>query len=148
MIPAHSADGFLPEGVHSATWAEFVHRFGFSARRALLLQRLHAMLTHLAAAGCTRVLISGSFITPKTAPADVDLVWLTRGVDESRLHPALLDMTAGHVAIKRSFELDMFPHDLIEASTDLPFAMFFMLRKDDDGLRGVVEIKLETLEAS
>jgi hypothetical protein len=81
MLPAHTADGFLPAGIHSASWEEVVDRLSGSARREALIEGLLAGLTHLAEAGCVRVLLAGSFVTTKQNPKDVDVLWHTAGVD-------------------------------------------------------------------
>lgn len=144
MIPTHTDDGFLPEGIHTATWAEFAARFGFSPRRAALLAGLRAVLEHLAEAGCAAVLIGGSFVTTKRTPDDVDVLWSVYGVDPDLLHSMFLT-PAGRPAIKAKFGVDLFPSYLIEAASGLPFPEFFQRRKDDNGPCGVVDIYLVTL---
>lgn len=145
MIPAHTNDGFLPEGIHYATWAEFTERFGTTARRVALIARAHEALVHLAEAGCAAVLVGGSFVTTKDAPEDLDLLWAPEGVDPDALHPAFLDMSA-RPALKARFGVDIFPAIFVEAASGLPFAEFFQRRKYDITLRcGAVHLDLNTL---
>ena len=78
-LPSITESGDLPPGVHLATLAEVVGRFGTASNRrkllALRLRRIHeiAMRTgHLA-----RFVVFGSFITSKFEPNDVDVFMIT-----------------------------------------------------------------------
>lgn len=144
MIPAHANGGLLPAGIHSTTWAEFVFRFGVSARRQRLLAGLHAALVHLAEAGCQRVLVGGSFVTTKVNPKDVDVCWHTEGVEPDLLNPIFLS-PQGRTATLALFGAEFYPHFLIEAGTELPFPEFFQ-RTRDGRVVGAVEIDLTTIE--
>ena len=63
MIPQfRRITGDLPPGVHVATWAEFVLRYGYNKRRRHLLNGLERVLQDLRVAGCRRIYIDGSFI--------------------------------------------------------------------------------------
>jgi hypothetical protein len=142
MISAHDADGLLPIGIHTATWGEVADRFGWSARRRILLARLRAALGHLADAGCTTAWLGGSFVSAKAEPGDVDVVWSVEGVDLSRVHPmfrlidrALLRMVAAG---------DYFPSQDVEGETGLPFVEFFQTTRDGRRV-GIVEVDLTTL---
>ena len=71
-IPEFNELGYLPPGVHEATWAEFLARFGINPRRLRLATGLAAALRKLGIAGCRRVIIGGSFVTDKAEPNDFD----------------------------------------------------------------------------
>ncbi len=144
MLPRHDANGFLPEGMHTTTWAEFVERFGNTPRRAAILSRLRVALLHLAQAGCRAVLIGGSFVTTKTRPMDVDVVWSIAGVDFAQLHP-IFQGPDGIRDIKAIFGADMFPSFLNEAATRRAFPEFFQYARDGRRV-GVVLIDLRTIE--
>ena len=45
----------------------------------------------LAAAGCTELLLDGSFVTEKPMPGDYDETWEIAGVDVDRVDPVFLD---------------------------------------------------------
>ncbi len=143
MIPTHEEDGRLPKGIHSATWAEVVARFGGSTRRQMLLTGLHTVLSHLANAGCRTVFLGGSFVRTKAQPGDVDVVWDIAGVDPDLVHPMFLG-PAGRDVTVTLFGCECFPSHLIEASSGLPFAVFFQKTRDGH-IVGIVEIDLETL---
>ena len=141
MLPAFDPDsGRLPEGVHPATWDEVVERFGWTARRRQLLDGLAHAIDVLAAAGCTRIWLNGSFVTAKDEPADFDGCWETSGVDVDALDPVLLDLSAGRQAQKARFGGELFPN-VVEALSGLAFAEFFQNERDT-GRKGIVVIEI------
>ena len=81
MIPAFETERGvggcyqLPLGIHVATWAELVERFGNNERRREILASLLRALQALKAAGCRRVYVDGSFVTSKEGPGDFDGCW-------------------------------------------------------------------------
>lgn len=147
MIPAFRADGTLPEGIHSAQdWGEVKRVFGRSARRRELLARMHPGLQNLAAAGCPRVLLDGSFVTTKREPGDVDGCWeWTPQVDLAVLDASfLLRSLKDRVALQADYGLDFFLAGAIESGTGQPFSEFF--QRDRDGNRkGIVRLDLDRL---
>lgn len=143
MIPAHLADGRLPAGIHAATWAEVVERFGFSPRRRAILGRVIVALRHLHDAGCAQVWLAGSFVRTKVNPMDVDVVWDVTGVDPEAVHPMFLGPD-GLPVVKAMFGADMFPSHLIEAASQQPFVAFFQMMRDGRPC-GVVLVDLNTL---
>ena len=144
MIGTFDADGFLPEGIHTATWAEFLDRFGWTSRRAAILARVRAALTHLASVGCPAILVGGSFVTTKANPKDIDLVWaVTEDVDFDAVHP-VFQGPDGIPAIRAMFAADIFPSFLIEGATGELFSEFFQHTRDGRRV-GVVAIDLATL---
>src|SRR5262249_33697958 len=76
-IPPFRDDGYLPEGVYVATLPEVMFRFGTSSpRRRRLALRLKRWVELVAAVGCSRLLVDGSFVTFKAEPNDIDAVVL------------------------------------------------------------------------
>ncbi len=75
-LPEFNDHGDLPEGLHTATLAEVLQRFGSAsdARRtaSVALQRIHALVS--ATGNLERFIIFGSYITAKYEPHDVDIV--------------------------------------------------------------------------
>jgi hypothetical protein len=63
LPPFDPATGLLPVGEHVATWHDILDRFGWNATRRRQLDGLADALALLAAAGCIRVWLSGSFVT-------------------------------------------------------------------------------------
>ena len=55
-----------------------------TVRRARLMGGLLTACQNLAAAGCTELLLDGSFVTTKPLPGDYDGAWETAGVDPDR----------------------------------------------------------------
>ena len=74
-LPDFTATGDLPVGVHTASLAETLGRFGTSShRRKLLAIRLERIYQIAAQTGSlARFVVFGSFITEKYEPNDVDV---------------------------------------------------------------------------
>src|SRR5260370_32848077 len=75
-LPEFNSRGDLPEGLHKATLAEVLERFGpedEARRRATaVLQRIQELAT--ATGKLERFVVFGSYITDKPEPHDVDVV--------------------------------------------------------------------------
>jgi len=109
LPPFDSATGRLPPGEHAATWDEVVDRFGWNRRRRQLLDGLAEALALLAAAGCSRVWINGSFVTAKEEPEDFDVAWEPAGVDLQELDPIFFEFADGRRAQKQRFGGELLP---------------------------------------
>ena len=145
MIPA-LVDGRLPAGEWSASWSEVVTWFGVSRWRRHLLDGCRRALLSLQAAGCRRAWIDGSFVTGKLNPEDIDGCYDPAGVDSTRLHPALLDLSPGRPEQKTEFGCEFFPN-IVEAGSGTFFVEFF--QHDRDGRsKGIIVIDLTTEEFS
>ena len=106
------------------------------------------MLLSLKDVGCGRVFMDGSFVTSKVNPEDYDGCWDRRGMDLRKLlkrDPALLDFRNKRLAQKLKYGGEMFPADLIEASSGTVFLEFFERDKDSGNQKGIVEIDLGEL---
>jgi hypothetical protein len=90
MIPPFNDLGYLPAGIHEATWVEFWERFATNAYRKQLLTGLRLALGELKQAGCCRVYIGGSFVTDKEKPNDYDGCFELFGIDEDKIDPIFL----------------------------------------------------------
>lgn len=64
LPPFDPATGRLPEGEHEVAW-EVVDRFAWNPRRRQMSDGLAEAIRLLAAAGCQRVWLNGSFVTAK-----------------------------------------------------------------------------------
>jgi hypothetical protein len=138
------ANGLLPEGIHEATWQEFVERFGTSPRRRQQQTGRAAALRLLASAGCVRVFIGGSFVTTKDEPGDFDVAWDVSDVDADALDAIFFDFADERAAQKARFGGEFFPAQLVEGATGRTFLRFFQYTRDDVPV-GVVVIALRTL---
>lgn len=82
-IPALTADGLLPDGVHDCTLDEIRDQFGSFQRtdqRCRLFERLESFVRAAKASGIVvAVLVDGSFVTDKDVPSDVDVIVVLRG---------------------------------------------------------------------
>jgi hypothetical protein len=116
-IPAFDEHGNLSPGVHESTWGEVAARFGGTPDRQRLLAGLRAALDQLAACGCRRAWLDGSFITAVEtvegrSPRDVDVCWDIAGVDLARLTavaPEFHPVHGSRAASARRFGGDYFP---------------------------------------
>lgn len=76
MIPSLNSQGLLPAGVHfAADFAEVAETFGTTPDRRQLLRNLEqwaAAELGLVSDCVEAIIISGSFVTSKAAPADID----------------------------------------------------------------------------
>lgn len=111
-LPAILPTGYLPPGVHRATLAELLDRFGgFSPRRQALAGCLQALITVARATGkLRRTFVWGSFVTTKPFPGDLDVFLLMEaGFDQefSRLPPGQRDLF-DHGRARLLFEADVF----------------------------------------
>jgi hypothetical protein len=73
--------GFMPPGIHRATWEQLRKIFGTNALRKSHIQRLEEICTTLARAGCAAIYLGGSMISAKMQPFDFDACWQPEGVD-------------------------------------------------------------------
>ena len=94
----------------------------------------------LAAAGCRRVWLNGSFVTAKDEPGDFDACWGTDGVDLDLLDPILLDLSDGRRLQKARFGGELFPN-VIETGSGLSFSEFFQNERDTTR-KGIVVLDL------
>jgi hypothetical protein len=147
VLPAFDADsGRLPAGEHAASWDEVVERFGWTERRRRMLDGLAESIELLAAAGCRRVWLNGSFVTAKHEPGDFDACWDTEGVDLDALDPVLLDLSNHRAAQKARFGGELFPN-VVETQSGLSFSEFFQNERDTSR-KGIVVIHLTKGDAS
>jgi hypothetical protein len=77
-LPPFTANGYLPPGIHRATLAEVLERFGSSSSQRMLVGlRLECIYSVVWATGhLARCVVFGSFVTAKPLPNDVDVFLL------------------------------------------------------------------------
>src|SRR4051812_49162812 len=77
MIPEFNESGFLPPGIHPATFAEIEDRFGRSSEiRRVQMDSVRWMIDLAVRAGVARIVLNGSFVSDIMEPNDVDCVLL------------------------------------------------------------------------
>jgi hypothetical protein len=144
MIPAFQR-GFLPPGVHHATWDEMVSSLGTSAQRQSLIVGLEDMCRHLRAAGATYVWLDGSFASRKPRPNDYDLCYSIREVDPRRLDACFFDMRNEREAMKRRFLGEAWADDSPSGLPGITVLEMFQLIKGTRKPKGIVKLDLGTL---
>lgn len=146
MIPPFDPDtGALPPGIHPASWAEVMDRFGVSSHRHDLLLGLRRALDALEAAGCRQVYLDGSFVTTKDKPGDVDVAWDSRGVDRDRLFelaPVLFDSMLPRRRQRELYGGDYFIAAMVADGRNRSFLEFFQYDRHTGALKGIVAIQL------
>jgi hypothetical protein len=132
-LPTFDDEGYLPPGIHPATWVMIAERCGRTAVRRRLLTGLRVATRLLSAVGCRRIWLAGSFVTDiegreARPPHDIDVGWEITGVDLAalaRLDPALDPLRPDHAAQRQRYgaeffaiaepvsigQLDFFQHD-------------------------------------
>jgi len=138
VLPTLGADGNLPPGEHGADWADIEHAFTSTPWRRYLLDGLRRACAALAAAGCTRLWLDGSFVTDKELPADFDGCWDPAGVDPALLDPVLLDFTARRAAQKAKYGGELFPSTAPAGRHGRTFVQFFQVDKHTGYAKGIV----------
>lgn len=143
MIPEFDSNGFLPPGLHEATWEEFSTRFGFTRHRQKLLKGLRKAIESLKKAGCKVVYIDGSFVTKKQNPNDYDGCWEIDNVDPSKIDPILLKFDNQRTSQKAKYLGELFPAQFRASITGKTYLEFFQVDKDTGNNKGIIVIKLE-----
>jgi hypothetical protein len=141
-IPAFRPDGYLPLGVHLASEADVVFRFGTATKkRRLLVLRLRRWIELARAVAARRLLVDGSFATAKAEPDDVDAVLLLPAdFQEQIIRGSSSAMELEAMLLTRQ------PEEIFAAEDDADWAdwiEFFTRTREADGRRkGLVEIRL------
>ena len=135
--------GYLPPGVHNATWSEVVRLCGENSHRQRLLRGLREALLNLRYAGCAVVLLDGSFVSSKSLPSDYDGAWEPAGVNPDLVDEILLTFDNGRAAMKGKYFGELFPASAV-ATSGVLYRDFF--QKDRNGtLKGVLLIDLGSI---
>jgi hypothetical protein len=75
MIPQFNDQGYLPAGVHVATFDEVAARFGAESElRRVQMDSLRWLIDLARRARAQRLIVNGSFVTDVVEPNDVDCV--------------------------------------------------------------------------
>lgn len=145
-LPAFNSQGYLPKGIHAATWEQFIAHFGYNAKRQRLLSGLRAAIWFLQQAGCQTIYVGGSFVTRKQTPGDIDVLWEGAATDWRYLRqvaPVFFDATSARQ--KRIFGGEFFPDEGIEVESNLTFLEFFQ-RTRRGRPRGIVRIRITDID--
>ncbi len=140
--PLDRVTGNLPPGVHEATWEQLEDMFGTNEWRRELLKGLRVALDNLAAAGCRRVYIDGSFVTAKEEPGDFDGCWEAEGVDPDKLDSVLLNFSNRRAAQKAKYGGELFVADGSADPHGTRFLEFFQQDRATHESKGIVVLTL------
>lgn len=144
MIPNITpSTGYLPPGVHTASWVEVRQRFCWNSHRACLALGLLAALYNLASAKCRSVILDGSFVSLKDLPNDYDGAWDPRNVNLCLLDPVLLNFMNGREAMKSKYGGELFPATCM-ATPGNTFFEFFQTDRNNI-VKGIIDIDLGSL---
>jgi len=139
-IPAFTATGDLPPGIHAATLKEVLARFsGETTRRRAVGARLERIVGIAHAAGhVARLVVFGSFVTDKPEPNDVDVFLLMEDTFDAgslRGRPVALRSCGGQA----HFGASVFWLRRLAALGGEDAAVEYWGIKRDGGVRGLVE---------
>jgi len=142
MIPEFRDDGYLPEGLHSATAAEVTFRFGSTnSRRRRLALRLRRWIELARGTRAERFLVDGSFVTAKEYPKDVDaVVWLAVDFEEQVLEGSDAAAELEDMLLTRRPEEIFAAEDSHDWDEWVEF--FGRTREADGSRKGLVEVEL------
>ena len=134
MIPDFDERGYLPPGIHLATLAEVVERFGRGSDvREAQAESLAWLMPMCKSAGIARCVLNGSFVTDVLKPNDVDCV-LLQGPAYRRDSAAARGLRAGLPFV----DLKVVKQKDFEFLTGVIFAS-----DRDMTLKGLVEVLLD-----
>jgi len=150
VIPHFNEDGYLPEGIHDATFGDFQERFVWNGKRLILLDGLRQVVYQLWRAGVEDIYITGSFCTKAPFPNDVDGYWVyQKGLDLSKVDPVILNMNihaldpvSGRYVrmIKLKYGVEFFMDSPSHKVEGLTCAEFFSCSRDGVP-RGIIRLR-------
>jgi hypothetical protein len=141
-IPRFRPDGYLPEGLHMASEAEVIFRFGSSSRRRRrLVIRIQRWIGLACRVGALRLLVDGSFVTDKADPDDIDtVIWLPANFQEQVEQEMDAALELEEMILTRR------PEEIFAAEDESDWNAwidFFSRTREADGRRkGLVEVAL------
>jgi hypothetical protein len=144
MIPDFYDGEFLPDGAYDATWMEVQAKFGLGETRRRLCEQMSQFIQMARGCGFRAVYLFGSFISSKTDPNDIDLMWVFRAGTPDQMSEKCKDLL-NYVRMKEQWNWDMW------CCSDAPEGVEYMLtgwkqNKSRTKLRGIIKIDLEKFE--
>jgi len=143
-LPVFNEFGDLPEGIHPASLAEVIARFGSgTAQRATVTDRLLRIYELAAATGhLDRLIVFGSYVSDVSEPNDVDVILAMRNDFRSEDCPVESAVLFDHARADAELGASIFwirPDMLL--GEPLEQFMAFWQTKRDGQRRGIVEIR-------
>lgn len=146
LLPAFDSRGYLPVGVHQATLAEVVDRFGSGTlQRELATSRLvHIYELAQWTGKLLRFVVFGSYVTAKPSPNDVDIILVMADDFTEHDYNSGLFPIFDHLRAQQELGASVFavrPGFVIGETVDDFIASW--QTKRDKSLHGIVEVMLE-----
>jgi hypothetical protein len=140
--PDFNDNGDLPPGIHQATLAEVMERFGKgTSQRRVVARRLEHIYALVAQTGyLARFIIFGSFVTAKPDPADVDVFLLMEDAFDASQLSGETALVFDHVAAQNYEGASIFWIRRLAALEGEQAAVEYWQIKRDGTKRGVVEV--------
>jgi hypothetical protein len=143
-LPDFNEFGDLPEGIHAASLAETIARFGSgTAQRVAVTERLYRIYQLAAATGrLDRLIVFGSYVSDANEPNDVDVILVMR--NDFRSEDCLAESAVLFDHTRASSELGA---SIFWVRPDMLFGepleqfLTFWQTKRDGRRRGIVEIQ-------
>jgi hypothetical protein len=146
-LPVFNEDGDLPPGVHRASLAEVLERFGQgSFRRRVVADRLTRVYQLVTSTGkLARFVIFGSFVTAKDEPNDVDIILLMEDTFDLALVTDEAALVFQHMEAEVCFGASVFWTRRCSAIGGEQAMIEYWQVRREGGQRGIVEIVSEAL---
>ena len=142
-LPEFNEFGDLPEGIHRASLAEIVARFGSgTAQRRVVTERLQRVYQLAAATShLDRVVVFGSYVSDVDEPNDIDVVLVMRSDFRSEDCPAESAVLFDHARANDEMGASIFwvRPDMLLGEPLEQFLAFWQTKRDGRR-RGIVEI--------
>lgn len=141
-LPAFSEEGDLPPGVHRATLADVLDRFGQgSIQRRAVADRLNRIYQLAASTReLARFIVFGSFVTTKAEPNDVDIVLLMEDTFDLASVTGEAAVVFQHTEANAYFGATVFWSKRSGAIGGEQAMVEYWQTRRDGGRRGIVEI--------
>ena len=142
-LPQLDEHGYLPPGIHDASFDDLLDRFGQSAQRIALLQQLSQYLVELQRWPLSQViLVDGSFVTDAPEPNDIDLVLVLRDdYDLSQSVSPFEYNLRSRRRVQQTYGLDLFVVRPQSVDYDRFVEFFSQVRNQPGQTKGIVRVR-------
>lgn len=143
-LPAFNEFGDLPEGIHPASLAEVIARFGSgTAQRAVVTDRLRRIYEMAGATGhLDRFIVFGSYVSEVSEPNDVDVILVMQNDFRPEDCPAESAVMFDHARANDELGASIFwiRPDMLLGEPLEQFLTFWQTKRDGRR-RGIVELQ-------
>jgi hypothetical protein len=141
-VPAFNEEGDLPPGVHRATLAVVLERFGQgTVQRRAVADRLNRIYQLAVSTGqLARFVVFGSFVTAKAEPNDVDIILLMENTFDLASMTGEAALVFQHTEADAHFGASVFWSKRAGAVGGEQAMIEYWQTRREGGRRGIVEI--------